>query len=120
MIKWRDKAWALHVGALGKDACTPQDQRFLTLALAGEVGEFCNLVKKAWRQREYGIPSGKTDDELLDEMRGELADCQIYLTLLALVSGVDLEHACETKMNEVVQRKQYDKPEIRRRLEALR
>lgn len=52
------------------------------LGLAGEVGEVCNVVKKQMRDGEHA---------LLDEgLGGELADCFVYLLLLADECGVDL------------------------------
>ena len=49
------------------------DERFLALALAGEVGELCNLIKKRWRDNV----------DLTEECRDEIADCRVYLELLA-------------------------------------
>lgn len=40
-----------------------EHSRYMALALAGEVGELCNLVKKEWR----GDPKGLDGKALLDE-----------------------------------------------------
>jgi NTP pyrophosphatase (non-canonical NTP hydrolase) len=63
---------------------------FLTLALAGEVGELCNLIKKWWR-----------DDKLNPEYKEEMADVYIYLRLLAEQLGVDLDFEARKKMEKV-------------------
>lgn len=59
------------------------------LALAGEVGEVANLVKKALRRMEGSPP--------VEDLSGELADVFIYLMLLADECGVDLLEAYERK-----------------------
>ena len=49
------------------------DERFLTLALCGEVGELANMIKKRWRDNV----------DLGEEIRDEIADIRIYLELIA-------------------------------------
>lgn len=68
---------------------------YYSLALAGEVGEFCNLLKKVKRG------SRKLNKCMKKEMRHELADIQIYLVELAEILGVDLEAATIEKFNLV-------------------
>ena len=65
------------------------------LGLAGEVGEVANVVKKMQRDGESA--------ELAEGLGAELADCFIYLLLLADEAGVDLHAECEAKVlvNEV-------------------
>lgn len=67
-------------------------------ALAGEVGEACNLLKKMRRGEE--VPLQKIADEL--------ADAQTYLSLLADRLGIDLERATVEKFNEVSRRRGSD------------
>ena len=66
-------------------------------ALAGEVGEAANIIKKIRR-----------GDFTLDEARGdlakELADIQVYLSLTAEAAGIDLSRATVEKFNEVSKR----------------
>lgn len=64
-------------------------------ALAGEVGEACNLLKKM--RRGDGV-------ELADVGR-ELADVVTYADLLAHVLGLDLGRCVRTKFNEVSERR---------------
>lgn len=63
-------------------------------ALAGEVGEACNLIKK--RRRGDSIK----DKDIMDE----LADIFTYLDLLAWKVGYDLDSAVIKKFNEVSDR----------------
>lgn len=60
-------------------------------ALAGEVGELCNLLKK--RRRREEIP----DQDIADEM----ADVFLYLDLLATRCRINLPAAIIDKFNEV-------------------
>jgi NTP pyrophosphatase (non-canonical NTP hydrolase) len=73
------------------------DERFLALALAGEVGELCNMIKKRWRDGA----------DLTDECRDEIADIRVYLELLAKcfnIEGVRLDHRVEQKLLKVVEK----------------
>jgi NTP pyrophosphatase (non-canonical NTP hydrolase) len=63
-------------------------------ALAGEVGEAANLVKK--RRRGEHIPAS--------DVGKELADVVIYADLLAARMGIDLSAAIVQKFNEVSDR----------------
>lgn len=66
-------------------------------ALAGEVGETANILKK--------IRRGDTSlFEARKELAKELADIQCYLVLLANRCGIDLEVATILKFNEVSKR----------------
>jgi NTP pyrophosphatase (non-canonical NTP hydrolase) len=60
-------------------------------ALAGEVGEACNLIKKLRR--------GEVVNK--DDIAKELADVVIYSDLLAVQFGIDLGQAVRDKFNEV-------------------
>lgn len=70
------------------------DERFLALALCGEVGELANMIKKRWRD---GV-------DLTEECRDEIADIRIYLELIAKCFGIEgrkLDDRCEGKLMEV-------------------
>ena len=74
-----------------------EDIRFLALALAGEVGELCNLIKKEWRD---GVDNR-------EEQRDELADCRVYLELIAKcldMEGQKLDARVEAKLLKVVEK----------------
>lgn len=70
-----------------------------TLALAGEVGELANLIKKVDRG---SLNLG--DAAVRKDMAFELVDCYIYVLNLAGVMGVDLEELYKLKRAENDQR----------------
>ena len=63
-------------------------------ALAGEVGEACNLIKKMRRGEEIPI----------EEIGYEIADAVIYADLLCTRLGISLETAIRSKFNLVSER----------------
>jgi len=63
-------------------------------AVAGEVGEACNLIKKRRRGQEVEI----------SEVGKELADAVTYIDLLATRLGLDLGTIVAEKFNEVSDR----------------
>jgi len=74
--------WTAHT-ALVEDTFKPgseEDQRFLALALAGEVGELANIIKKQWR--------GDNDPEFTAKLEDEIGDVYAYLRLLAMAFNV--------------------------------
>ena len=87
----------------GWDWSFPKDgetrMRFLqhgTIALAGEVGEFANVLKKAMRHYEStGELPNSEDYEKLNE---ELVDVFIYIVKLAIALEMDLAKGYFDKM----------------------
>jgi len=76
-------------------AYSSTDEHFLALALAGEVGELCNMIKKRWRDNV----------DLSADIREEIADIRVYLELLAKcfdIEGEKLDAAVEAKLRKVV------------------
>jgi len=74
------------------------------VALAGEVGELCNVVKKLNRVRD-GLPGNKeTAANLITNLRAEVADVYLYLDLFAQRAGIDLESAVAEKFNATSER----------------
>ncbi len=70
-----------------------------TLALAGEVGEFANILKKVDRgSLNYG------DAVVRKDLAFELTDVYIYVLNLAGIMGVDLEELYRMKRFENDQR----------------
>ena len=77
------------------------DDVFLTNAIAGEVGELCNMAKHnaggGTNQRTHGI----------SEMGDECADIFIYMALLLLkhnVTGIEFRDLVEMKLEENIER----------------
>ena len=78
-------------------AYSSTDERFLALGLCGEVGELANMIKKRWRD---GV-------DLSEEIRDEIADCRIYLELLAKcfdIEGEKLDNRVVLKLHIVAER----------------
>jgi NTP pyrophosphatase (non-canonical NTP hydrolase) len=68
-------------------------------AILGELGEAANIVKKLNRIRD-GIPgNNKSQDELLSDLKDELADTFIYLDLVVQSQGFNLEEIVRDKFN---------------------
>ena len=73
------------------------DERFLALALCGEVGELANMIKKRWRD---GV-------DLTEEIRDEIADVRVYLELLARcfdIEGYKLDIRVQEKLVKVAEK----------------
>ena len=69
-------------------------------ALAGELGEAANIVKKLNRVRD-GIPGNQESSyELHRQLRDELADTYIYLDLVIQAAGFDVEEIVESKFKQ--------------------
>jgi NTP pyrophosphatase (non-canonical NTP hydrolase) len=98
--RWRKRAWEIHqqyvakARAKGSLASKAEITNFLTLAICGESGELANLVKKEWRG----------DAIHKEAVRDEMADIRIYLEHLATHLGIDLDQACERKLDIVAGR----------------
>jgi NTP pyrophosphatase (non-canonical NTP hydrolase) len=71
-------------------------------ALAGEVGEVANIIKKLNRHRD-GVENvwDPPVRELEEDLGTELADSLAYLLLLSSAAGVDLAEAFVKKYNDV-------------------
>ena len=78
-------------------------------ALAGEVGELCNVLKKLLRH-DKGIQQRAVENEnapygtrgmLLVEAAKEIADSYTYLDLVAARLGLDVQQCVVSKFNEI-------------------
>lgn len=70
-------------------------------AMAGEVGEACNVVKKLRRIDSSPQIGHAPVDALVADLAKELADTVIYADLLAARMGIDLGESVRAKFNEV-------------------
>ncbi len=80
--------------AIGHNTDTKFDLQYMSIGLAGEVGELCNLVKKQIRD--------KVDHKTA--MMKEICDIQIYLDLLTEQLGCSIEDCLKLKWDEVSER----------------
>jgi NTP pyrophosphatase (non-canonical NTP hydrolase) len=70
------------------------------VAMMGEGGEACNIIKKLNRYRD-GIKGNKElEVELKKKLASELADTFIYLDLLAQAACIDLQQAVIDTFNK--------------------
>ncbi len=81
---------------------TPQDW---ALAMAGEVGELCNLLKKV-KRGDFSM------EEVRDEVLKEVADVITYADLLNSCLDADTETELVSKFNEVSRRVGWGIPTI--------
>ncbi len=73
-----------------------QPLSYWTTALAGEVGELCNMIKKMQRVERGGLDGGSSysaKDITRDMLKEEIGGIAIYLDLLASLLEIDLEEA---------------------------
>lgn len=73
-----------------------QPLTYWTTALAGEVGELCNMIKKLQRVEKGGVDGGSsyTAKDINKEMlKEEIGGIAIYLDLMASLLDIDLEEA---------------------------
>jgi NTP pyrophosphatase (non-canonical NTP hydrolase) len=74
----------------------PKDLVYLSLALAGEVGEFCNILKKI----ERGSLEHNNKTQL--QLALELTDVFIYVSIMAACLNIDLGAAYDHKRSQNV------------------
>ena len=71
------------------------------VAMAGECGEVCNIVKKLNRKRDSLRNQDPEDLELVDALAEEIADTVTYAFLLAERCGFDMQDIVTSKFNQV-------------------
>lgn len=71
------------------------------VAMAGECGEACNVVKKLNRVRDGNQGNEETEEELINQLGHEIADTICYAFLLANWMGINVEEALIEKFNLV-------------------
>ncbi len=69
--------------------------QYATIALAGEVGEFSNFLKKILRERKL---NDRIDDTHMAAMKEELIDVFIYLIILSIILKIDIPKIYYEKM----------------------
>jgi NTP pyrophosphatase (non-canonical NTP hydrolase) len=80
-------------------------------AIAGEVGEFCNLVRKFNSKietiQDYWKYFNKSEKDYIKEIGFELADIFIYLILNCELWNIDLEKSTLEKIKIIEKKKNY-------------
>jgi NTP pyrophosphatase (non-canonical NTP hydrolase) len=69
---------------------------YLGNAIAGEVGEACNVIKKLERE-QLGLRGSRAS---VADLADELADVIIYIDILASRCNIDLDEAIKSKFNK--------------------
>jgi NTP pyrophosphatase (non-canonical NTP hydrolase) len=75
---------------------------YWTTALAGEVGELCNMIKKIQRVEKGGVDGGSSysaRDITPEMLKEEIGGIAIYLDLLASLLDISLEDAIVETFN---------------------
>jgi NTP pyrophosphatase (non-canonical NTP hydrolase) len=84
---------------------THRDDIYPVLGLAGETGEFVELVKKAWR-KDGPAWTGSFDRE---KATSELGDIVWYVARIAMVLGIPLSQVISYNMSKLLKRKHEGK-----------
>ena len=79
----------------GKDAKFFERLQYATIALAGEVGEYSNFLKKIIREKNL---TDEINEEHTSAMKEELVDIFIYLVILSIILKVDIAKTYYEKM----------------------
>ena len=79
--------------------------QYLVVGLAGEVGEFANIVKKI--SRDHETLSENPSSERMENLKEELTDCFFYVLITANFLNIDLETEWKNKME--FNRKRFEK-----------
>lgn len=74
------------------------------VAMAGEAGEVCDIIKKLNRCRDNLIGNRRNEEELKRDLALEIADTILYLDLLAARADINIEDAVTKKFNAVSER----------------
>ncbi|MDJ0554850.1 MAG: MazG nucleotide pyrophosphohydrolase domain-containing protein [Microcoleaceae cyanobacterium MO_207.B10] len=84
-----------------KTAIYPKDKgiEYCSIALAGEVGETLNIIKKSIRD-----DNGVISKEKLEELTLELGDCLWYLASLSSELGLSLNTIAEKNLDKLAKR----------------
>ena len=80
-----------------------QPLTYWTTALAGEVGELCNMVKKMQRVERGGVDGGSSytaKDITKEKLKEEIGGIAIYLDLMASLLDIDLGEAIRDTFND--------------------
>lgn len=77
------------------------------VALAGECGELCNVIKKMNRVRDSLNQRAVDPGQLDTQLKMEIGDVYLYLDLLARRAGMNLEDCIRDTFNRVSEREGF-------------
>lgn len=103
-ISVKSFARALRWHPNGLDSWTESDW---ACALAGEVGELCNVIKKRNRVRDNLQQRGTNEGALQHNLKMEIGDVYVYLDLLARRVGLNLEDCVRDTFNRISEREGF-------------
>lgn len=83
---------------------TMETIRFLALSLCGEAGELANEIKKEWRADGFHNWDQQRTQDGRKKIADEIADCQMLIYRLAANMNIDIDTACDNKIDELDQR----------------
>ena len=83
------------------EAANKSNPYYPALGLAGEVGEYCNKLKKVMRDQD-----GMINQTFVDQASGELGDVLWYLSECATSLGLDLGVIAESNIEKLFSRKE--------------
>jgi NTP pyrophosphatase (non-canonical NTP hydrolase) len=84
-----------HYPGVGK----PEGLLYTGVALAGEVGEACDQIKKCWRNDD-----GQLSDERRAKLKDELGDALWYLAAVANEAGLALSEIATDNLAKLAKR----------------
>lgn len=88
-----------------EDTCTYRDDIYPVLGLAGETGEFVELVKKAWRDHNELWAEHVNQDKVISE----LGDIIWYITRIAHRFGWSLDTVLKYNQQKLEDRRENGK-----------
>ncbi len=77
------------------------------VALAGEVGELCNVIKKLNRVRDLMQQRETNEGMLQHNIKMEIGDVYVYLDLVARRAGLNLEDCVRDTFNRISEREGF-------------
>lgn len=77
------------------------------VALAGEAGELCNVIKKMNRLRDGLQQKAVNESELITSLAMEIGDVYLYLDLIAQRAGLKIEDCIKDTFNRVSERESF-------------
>lgn len=97
-----DKEFFKKLWEINDEKVLIQRLQYLTVALAGEVGEYANIVKKI--SRDFENLKDPISNERKQALIEEMTDCFIYIIIIANLLEVDLEKEYMKKLEKNKQR----------------